>query len=355
MKKLGIYTIIADNYGAQLQAYATAKFLTNLCKDCSVELVKIKEESKEKSWKKVIKSFLPSYIKKKKAYENFERLSPLTTKSYTGKELIKHPLSYDLHIVGSDQVWNVSEGMGEHLIYFLPFQTESPKLALAASFGTGTIPEGLKKEIHSYLSVFSDICVRESDGVNILADMDISSQQILDPTFWIEKSEWEKLAGDTPIIQGDYIAAIGFETSYDGPQKLMNNAKAIYGLPIVGLNTYRGFNYDKRYDSFGPKEFLNVVKFAKLVVTSSFHTIVFSLIFQKDFYLLKHTKRNSRMQNLLVNLGLIDRMIDGSLDNCWNLLQKKETIDYLIVNKKIFSAQHETRKIINDIITKYIY
>ena len=44
MKKIGVYTIIADNFGAQLQAYATAKYLTSVCKGCSVELVKIKEK-----------------------------------------------------------------------------------------------------------------------------------------------------------------------------------------------------------------------------------------------------------------------------------------------------------------------
>lgn len=354
MKKIGVYTIIADNFGAQLQAYATAKYLTSVCKGCSVELVKIKEKSRGKSWKRIVKSFLPSYIKKRKAYNDFERLFPLTSKSYNGNELVELPLAYDLYIVGSDQVWNVSEGMGDHLIYFLPFQTQSPKIALASSFGVKSIPESLKKELHSYLSDFSEICVRERDGVDILADINIPSQQILDPTFWIDRSEWEKLAGNIPIVKGDYIAAIGFETSYSGPQKLMNSVKDIYGVPIVGLNTYRRFNYDKRYDSFGPKEFLNVIKFAKLVVTSSFHTIVFSLMFQKDFYLLKHTKRNSRMHNLLVSLNLLDRMIDGESNDYIGILQEKIPIDYSVVDEKLLSAQLNTQKIINNIIMKYI-
>ena len=352
--KIGIYTIIADNFGAQLQAYASARFLTSLCKGHEVEMVKIKEEPKGAIWKRAVKSLLPSYIKKRKAYQDFEGLLPLTPKSYHANELASHPLPYDLYIVGSDQVWNISEGMGDHLVYFLPFHTKSPKIALASSFGAANIPQNLRHEVAQYLSDFSAISVREADGVNILASFGIKAAQVLDPTFWIDREEWERLAGDEPIIKGDYIAAIGFETSNDNPQKLMDCAKEIYDMPVIGLNTYRGFSYDKRYNSFGPKEFLNVVRYSKVVLTSSFHALVFSMMFQKDFYLLKHSKRNSRMQNLLANFNLLDRMVDGTPDNYLGLLRKKSHIDYNLVNKKVLIAQQETQAVIKDIVERYI-
>ena len=352
--KIGVYTIIADNFGAQLQAYATARFLTSLCKGHEVEMVKIKEEPKGATWKRTVKSLLPFYIKKRKAYQNFESLLPLTPKSYHANELASQPLPYDLYIVGSDQVWNISEGMGDHLVYFLPFETKSPKIALASSFGAANIPQNLRHEVAQYLSDFSAISVREADGVNILASLGIKAAQVLDPTFWIEREEWERLAGDEPIIKGDYIAAIGFETSSNQPQQLMDTARNIYDMPVIGLNTYRAFSYDKRYNSYGPKEFLNVVKFSKLVLTSSFHTIVFSMMFQKDFYLLKHSKRNSRMQNLLANFDLLDRMVDGVPDNYSELLRKKSHIDYTLVNEKMMTAQKETQAMIKNIVKRYI-
>lgn len=352
--KIGVYTIIADNFGAQLQAYATARFLTSLCKGHEVEMVKIKEEPKGATWKRTVKSLLPSYIKKRKAYQNFESLLPLTPKSYHANELASQPLPYDLYIVGSDQVWNISEGMGDHLVYFLPFETKSPKIALASSFGAANIPQNLRHEVAQYLSDFCAISVREADGVNILASLGIKAAQVLDPTFWIEREEWERLAGDEPIIKGDYIAAIGFETSSNQPQQLMDTARNIYDMPVIGLNTYRAFSYDKRYNSYGPKEFLNVVKFSKLVLTSSFHTIVFSMMFQKDFYLLKHSKRNSRMQNLLANFDLLDRMVDGVPDNYSELLRKKSHIDYALVYNKMMTAQQETQVMIKDIVKRYI-
>lgn len=350
--KIGVYTIIANNFGAQLQAYATAKYLTEICENCKVELVWIGERHKN-NFRAFVKSFLPTNIKRNKNFRNFQRLYS-ATRRYSCNELINIPLTYDLYVVGSDQVWNISEGIGDHLVYFLPFHTKSPKIALASSFGVSAIPATLKNKIQGYLSDFSSISVREKDGVKILADMGINADQVLDPTFWLDKNEWEKLAGDEPIIKGDYIAAIGFETSYQGPQLLMDCVKKIYGFPVIGLNTYRNFHYDIRYDTYGPKEFLNVVKFSKLVVTSSFHTLVFSLIFQKEFYLLKHTKRNSRMQNLLANLCLLERMVEGEPQNYIDKLRQKKQIDFDAVNKLILASQEETRNIINNMISRYL-
>lgn len=352
MKRIGVYTIIANNYGAQLQAYATAYYLQQICKGDTVELVYVPEIPNGHNWRRIVKSFLPQEIIRKRRFNHFQKLSPLT-RSYTANEILNSPPQYDLHIVGSDQVWNVSEGMGNHLHYFLPFQTVSPKMALASSFGADSIPNSLKKQVHDYLADFSSIAVREADGVRILSEIDIQATQILDPTFWIKKEEWEVLAGNVPLIKGDYIVAVGFETNTQIPQKFMDSARKIFDWPIIGLIPYRHFHYDKSYNTFGPKEFLNVIKFSKLVLTSSFHSLVFSLMFQKDFYLLKHTKRNSRMKNLLLNTGLSHRMIDGDNDFS-KVMNPKEHIDYTAVNNLIIAMQEKTREYISKTIFSLI-
>lgn len=353
MKRIGIYTIIANNYGAQLQAYATAQYLQQLCKDSVIELVYVPEVPMSYNWRSVVKSFLPQEIIRKQRFKHFQRSLPLT-RSYSVNEILKIPLQYDLHIVGSDQVWNISAGMDNHLHYFLPFQTSSPKIALAASFGTKGIPNLLKEQVCSYLTDFSSISVRETDGVNILAEMGIKSTQILDPTFWLDKEKWNTLAGDTPLIKGDYIAAVGFETATQAPQDFMDSARMAYGMPVVGLITYRNFHYDKCYNTFGPIEFLNVIKFAKVVVTSSFHTLVFSLMFQRDFYLLKHTKRNSRMENILKKVGLMHRMFDSNSENITEQMKKKEHINYTNVNCLIAAMQEDTKRYISKTIFTHL-
>lgn len=353
--KIGIYTIIAQNYGAQLQAYATARYLQRICKGQTVELVQIKRELKGLSnWKRIIKSLFPKEFVRQYRFKKFQSLSAFT-KSYTNKELINAPLLYDMHIVGSDQVWNVSKGFDNHLIYFLPFRTSAPKIALASSFGASDIPQNFKPKVSEFLKDFNSISVRETDGVKILSGMGIEAQEILDPTFWLDKSEWVQLAGDKPIIQRDYIFAFGFEISNQEPQMFMDCVKEIYGLPVVGLITYRKFHYDKRCETYGPLEFINIIKYAKLVITSSFHTMVFSLMFQKDFYLLKHSTRNSRMAGILEKLNLSDRMIDGREPESYKkTIQKREKIDYEIVNPLIKTMQDKTRSYIENVISKYL-
>lgn len=352
--KIGIYTIIAQNYGAQLQAYATAKYLQRVCKGQTVELVNIKRQYFGLVyWKRIIKSFLPSELLRLHRFNKFQSLSSIT-KSYKCEELINAPLHYDLHIVGSDQVWNISNGMKDHIVYFLPFHTDVPKVALASSFGTSSIPQNLKSRVYEFLKDFDSIAVRETEGVKILSDIGIEAQEILDPTFWLDSEEWEKLAGDKPLITGDYIFAFGFETSNQNPQLFMDCVKNIYGLPVVGLITYRKFKYDKRCETYGPLEFLNIIKYAKLVITSSFHTIVFSLMFQKNFYLLKHSTRNSRMDSLLAKLNLRNRIIDGKPENYKEIIQKAESIDYDKVVPIIKSLQSETRTYIENVMSKYL-
>lgn len=351
--KIGIYTIIANNYGAQLQAYATAHYLQQICKGDIVELIYVPEVPNGHNWRRMVKSFLPQEVIRKRRFNQFQKLSPLT-RSYTESEILNSPPQYDLHIVGSDQVWNLSKGFDNHIIYFLPFHTKSPKIALASSFGTSNIPTKFKEKASKYLKDFKSIAVRETEGVQILSELGISAEEILDPTFWINTNEWDKLAGEEPIIQGEYVFAFGFETSNQNPQKFINCIKELYGFPIVGLITFRHFQYDKRCETFGPPEFLNVIKFARLIITSSFHTIVFSLLFQKDFFLLKHSTRNSRMESLLRKVNLESRMIGGSPESYRTTIEEQTHIDYGKVNPLIKELQKTTRIYIRRVISKYL-
>lgn len=352
MKKIGIYTITADNFGAQLQAYATAKYLTTVCKGWSVELVSIVENTRKKNWRTIIKSILPSQVMRKKAYQYFKSLLPLT-QNFTKDELIKHPLQYEMYVVGSDQVWNVSDGVGSHLVYFFPFQTKSPKIALASSFGTSFIPQKTKKEISNYLSEFSSISVRESDGVNILNSMGICSQQILDPTFWIDANEWSYLAGDKSIIKGEYIATYGFETTNKHIQTLIDAIKETYKIPVVAINGARIFKYDKKYNSCGPIEFLNIIKFSKMVFTGSYHGMVFSILFKKDFFVIPHSTKNSRMENLLSLFNFKNRMLSSDCSTLKSIMSIPR-IDYSKLEICISNEQEKTREYIQNTLNKYM-
>lgn len=53
-------------------------------------------------------------------------------------------------------------------------------------------------------------------------------------------------------------------------------------------------------------EFCGLIKYSRCVITVSFHATAFSIVFQKDFYVMKF-ETDERSYNLLTILGLTDR------------------------------------------------
>jgi hypothetical protein len=59
----------------------------------------------------------------------------------------------------------------------------------------------------------------------------------------------------------------------------------------------------------GPAEFLGWIQNATFVITNSFHSTAFAIIFQKPFFTVPHSTRNARMESLLLLTGLQSRQI----------------------------------------------
>ena len=66
----------------------------------------------------------------------------------------------------------------------------------------------------------------------------------------------------------------------------------------------------------GPLEFVGTVLNADTVLSNSFHATAFSLMFQKDFFVVNRNENiNTRMQDLLESVGLSARLIRRCSDN----------------------------------------
>ena len=69
--------------------------------------------------------------------------------------------------------------------------------------------------------------------------------------------------------------------------------------------------------NMGPKEFVNYIKDASIVLTNSFHAAVFSIQFHTPFYVIKRESKvsmSSRLDSLLDDYGLKDRQISETFD-----------------------------------------
>ena len=87
-----------------------------------------------------------------------------------------------------------------------------------------------------------------------------------------------------------------------------------------------------------PEEFVDVIRNAACVVTTSFHGTAFSVIFNRPFYTIRlNDGRDTRSESLLGTLSLEERIVD--VDACPIF----SDIDYSVVNKKLEKLRKESQ------------
>lgn len=328
-KKTATITFHAShNYGSMLQAYALQKILYRLGYDN--EIINLRTERQRKLYNCIsyglsfqgLKSLakwllvLP-YVKmlqnKYNLFESFLTNSLKLTREYhTLGELEKAELSYDCFISGGDQIWNTAP-LDFDWSFYLPFVREGKRISYAVSMGPRAEEQvSDRQRVADYLSLYDHISVREegtSALVRSLVRTDVEMD--LDPTLLLTGEEWiREMSLGKRLVQGDYILLYVphykrsvYDMAYYLSRKL--------GLPVIVTQFfYRAYFYPfQKYLAVGPREFLELLHNARLVVSGSFHALVFSTLFHVPFWAVNGDKDN-RMITFLKNMGLEDRTIN---------------------------------------------
>lgn len=358
MKKIGIITFHnAHNHGAMLQAYALQKTLSA---EHNVEIINFLNPLIEKSYKTIqishnsilscIKSltssivYLPETLKRRRNFIKFSKKYLKLGQEYNSEsELKNNPPKKDIYITGSDQVWNYTLTNGLSDIYTLNFGDKKiTRISYAASIGVSKLSEELKETYKKKLSILDHISVRELQARKVLSEfIEKDLSVVLDPTLLLTKNEWDQLIIDIPPKKEKYIFVYGI-----GKQKklynLVNYLSTTTGIKIVPFNKTNGKykNIYKKAYSYGPIEFLSMIKNAEYTVVRSFHGMIFSIIFHKKFFVVPDENTNSRMYDLLKKLDLSDRIVNDITE----LKDINREIDYDLVDKII---EKERKKSIN--------
>lgn len=329
MKKISTITFHASyNYGSCLQAYALQQTIEelmnhnveyeiiNLRTPIQKEMYKIFFEKKD--FKSLVKSILflknrkELYIKKELYEEFINKYLNITKEFVSLEELKKEKFSSDIYIAGSDQLWN-KYAIDFDWSNYLEFIDNGKKISYAASFGPKEQKwtEEEKKRIQRNLSEFSYLSVRETESFNNIKTLiNIEPEIHVDPTLLLKKEEWEKILPDKKIYNKDYIFLYNLKDK-EYVQLAHKVAKELK-LPIVvskeGKLEEIFYGFKRKFD-VGPLEFLLLIKNAKLVLSSSFHGTIFSIIFHKPFFALKGNN-DFRIKTLLEKMNLGKRSID---------------------------------------------
>ncbi|MFI3327471.1 MAG: polysaccharide pyruvyl transferase family protein [Clostridia bacterium] len=364
MKKIGILTRYYKNYnyGGLLQAYASDFFFN---KNIKTEQIQYDMSAYRKSlsfFQKLKGLTLFQIFKKTKGkiirkQVDFGLDFSLRIKKYLEFQLfIKHSQDkllennkkvfnekYDAFIVGSDVIWNPKL---YHEAYYLTFVSLLKlKIAYAASMGVCEISDEMADKIIPLIERFDYVSVREKsakDLINRYTDKEVTV--VSDPVLLLNQDDWNEVAV-SPISDKSYVYTYLLgdrKVNRDITTKIAKDMKLpLVTVPYIHL---RYNDYDKKFgdiqlDEVGPAEFVGLIRDSKMVVTDSFHAVVFSLIYNIKFVALKRNldtetgSMNSRIIDLLEEMGLADRIVE-SIDEVTEEFVSKE-IDFSNANKVI--------------------
>lgn len=190
------------------------------------------------------------------------------------------------------------------------------------------------------LKGYSAVSVREERTKRFIVDNGIFNnvEVVLDPTMLLEGCDYDMLYDKEPLVKGDYLF---YYTPGGVRHEFLSEASKIgkeLGLPVICESCYLPGDLS-RYDNVtpyipvGPSEFLNLVKNAKVVCGASFHLMVFSILFNKDFYCMNGDV-DSRMNNLMKVCGCEDRI--------WSIKQKKCLSDFCRVQPNYYNLYNKS-------------
>ncbi len=369
-----------NNYGTQLQAYATLQTIRDMGYSCEI-IIYHKNYSVldyPKQFMRLFKddsfrSFIQDKKKQRLIQENSEFGKGYRTRRrfvkefkdkylfpysvvYTGyEELQSASGKYSTVLSGSDQVWLPSGYASK--FYTLMFARENvARVSYASSFGVSTIPLYHQKEAKEFLNQMDYISVREVKGKELVERYsNKKAKVVVDPTMLIDMETWTNMC--VPIDESNgYIFCYFLGNRREGrnqAEKLKNET----GLKIIVLKHLDGyipedddFGDEWPYD-VGPEKFISFIKNATYVLTDSFHGTVFSILFRKQFVSFYRNEpsealsKNSRIDSLLGQLGIMNRLFFGD----GNITQIADAvINYDKVHSKLDDLKEDSLKFLSD-------
>lgn len=350
--KIGLITFHdTTNFGSLLQTYGLYKKVQELGFDIDVINYQCKSIVRREipqpfklfqSPKKIIKDLLFGSVNRRK-YRALLRFlhDNMTLSPICNMDTVSNISSnYDKLIIGSDIVWGMDITEGD-LTYFFDFETNRyKKNAFSSSIGNPWSEQD-KMKIKPLLKDFNYIAVREDESADWVEELTGKRPDVVcDPTMLIS-DEWLKFTyqredKNSYVLvyfdnnNGDCLSsAISFAKAHNLRVKYIN-----YGLPKRGVQNIRPTSLE---------DFLSLINDAAEVITASYHGMLFSIYFNKQFIYFNRAHK-SRMNTLARRMNVQDCDGEGK-----DILQIPE-INYSLVNKSVEAYRSYSIKCLKDLL-----
>lgn len=255
-------------------------------------------------------------IEKVRLFDEFVAKN-LTQSLYPPNELEKIAVSdkYYKFVCGSDQVWVTTTLYPDPMMY-LRFAPRSKRVAYAPSLGRDYIPDYNKKTIKKYVEEIDNVSVREDTGRALLKDLTGRDVPVVaDPTLLMRSYEWDALKAMVELPE-HYTLCYFLDEPTDEVKTAIckyvkeNNKKVV----ILGqIDNFDLPSEDIVRPTAGPAEFLTIISMADMVITDSYHGMLFAINYHRKFWSVERNyslyNQSSRQLTVLSRLHLEDRYV----------------------------------------------
>lgn len=328
------------NYGSCLQATALCRKFNELGYDASIVtrfavpsvfirhpqlflvrmINKFHSDAREKFFNSVPYEVSPE---RKHRLELFEHEHIKTIDIIENKQWNNIVKNNGIFVVGSDIIWQPALGYPGRNFLDFAYYYGVKMFSYASSFGAKQLPEKYYSLYRKYLSAYVGVSVREKTAARMLGDITgIDVKNVVDPTLLLERKEWDVISQQAVLsinIPPKYILCYFVMEDpryWEYIRKVYDNTKIpVIVLPMHFLDETQPYSIIK---DGSPYEFIWLIKNAEIVFTDSFHACVFSIIYEKEFYLLRRSRKDedAKYDDFLTRYGLISRQIsDESVFN----------------------------------------
>lgn len=321
--KIGIITVHrAYNYGSVLQCYALQEYLAAQGHD--VYIIDYRQRWTEAVYKVFslyyiwhfikLKDFraIIDYVRKYKIRRNIiTQQRRIFTKFFQRYNLTrpcwyKVPRGFDVYLIGSDQLWTHQCVGGEDKFYLGNFKHDKNSRVVGYSL-SASIPSLYKfgdNKLRNIINNFDKLSVREQEIADIINDMTgIQLPITIDPTLLVDAEFWDSMVNDK-WKEKDFIAIYQARPVVGNPNYLLDKACILSKKMNCEIIDLRSMEYSV-------EDFISIIKYAKCVLTTSYHATVFSLLMETPCYAIKMNDGfDVRYVDLLTELGLESELVE---------------------------------------------
>lgn len=352
--KVGILTFHrALNYGAVLQCYALQESIKSLGYETYV--IDYIQPYIEQIYKlHGIRKFISGIPFPKGINSTIDRikgraLSKERFESFRSKYLSlihepqnKIPQAIDTYVIGSDQLWSCNcYGGSIDPIFFGNFnkRLSSKVIGYAISTMDGSLESVGKDNLKRYISNFNALSLREQKYKERLESLiGVSAHVDLDPTLLVNETVWEKIVNENWSKKRPYIVLyyVSRDVDYDFYGELKQKAFKVAkdnDWDIIDLTS----------QTYSVEDYVSAFKFAKCVITTAFHAVAFSVIFERPLCaVMLRDGEDGRSENLLNAIGLEAAMVTRDFK------LKIPQLNYKQAKEKLLQMRSESMKYLQD-------